>query len=130
MNKEFDRWNDIKKRLEIRDVSPALLPRRREVWMCSMGENLGFEQSGSGDNFSRPFLVIKKFNNKMFWGVPLSSKQKDLDFYYNFTDPSGQKVSVILAQMRLVSVKRFQRILYELPARDFDEIRSRLKNFI
>ncbi len=24
---------------------------------------MGFEQNGSGDNFSRPILIIRKFNN-------------------------------------------------------------------
>jgi hypothetical protein len=27
------------------------------VYWCSFGENVGFEQNGSGDNFSRPILM-------------------------------------------------------------------------
>ena len=130
MKDDFDQWNEIKKDLEISEIPPLLLPREREVWMCSVGKNLGFEQNGSGDNFSRPALIIKKFNNQMFWVVPLSSKQKPFDFYFNFTDPNNQKVSVILAQLRLVSIKRFRRVLYELPGNDFEAVRSRLAAFI
>ncbi len=130
MEKGFDQWNEIKKKLETLDVPLDILPRVREVWMCSLGKNLGFEQNGSGDNFSRPMLVLKKFNNQMFWVLPLSTKQKGYDFYYNFTDPAGEKVSIILAQLRLMSIKRFQRALYELPKGNFTEVRSRIMGLI
>ncbi len=129
-DKDFDTWNDVKKRLESSDTSEMLLPREREVWMCFLGKNLGFEQNGGQGDFSRPVLIVKKFNTKMFWVVPLSSKQKDYDFYFNFTDPASQKVSLILAQLRLVSIKRFSRVLYELPTCDFESVCSRLVGFI
>jgi len=130
MRKDFDRWNTIKKQLETTEAPLTLLPRKREVWTCILGENLGFEQSGTGTGFARPVLIVKKFNNKIFWVVPLSTKQKTLDFYYNFRDPSGNLGSVILAQMRLVSVKRLKRFLYELPGNQFLEIQDRLRSFI
>ena len=66
----------------------------------------------------------------MFWVIPLSTKQKDLDFYFNFTDPTGQNVSLILAQLRLVSCKRLNRVLYELPSSDFQEVQKRLVAFL
>lgn len=130
MQNDFDTWNSLKKRLESREPGALLVPREREVWMCYLGRNLGFEQGGGSGDFGRPILVVKKFNTKMFWAVPLSTKQKDYDFYLNFTDPNGQKVSLILAQMRLISIKRFSRLLYELPARDLDDVRCRLIGFL
>jgi len=66
----------------------------------------------------------------MFWVIPLSTKQKDFDFYFNFTDPNNQKVSAILAQMKLVNVKRLKRKLYGVPNELFDEIRQKLKSFL
>ena len=98
--------------------------------MCSLGKNIGFEQNGSGGNFSRPVLVIKKFNNHMFWAISLSTKQRNFDFYFNYTDPNNQKVSAILAQMKLVSVKRLKRKLCEIPNELFDEIKQKLKSFL
>jgi len=82
--------------------------------MSSLGQNIGYEQNGTGNNFIRPVLVIKKFNNQMFWIVPLTTKQKEFDFYFNYADPNNQEVSAILAQIRLVSVKRFNRKMYEI----------------
>lgn len=75
-------------------------------------------------------LIVKKFNNRMFWAVPLSTKQKSLDFYYNYTDPQGKEVSAILAQMKLVSIKRLERKLYDLEHDYLRTIKTRLTKFL
>ncbi len=126
----FDAWNELKKKIDIEESSPDRFPKEGEVWMSALGKNIGFEQNGSEDNFSRPVLVVKKFNNHMFWVVPLSTKQKDFDFYFNYADPNGQKVSAILAQMKLLSVKRVERKLYDISKELFDGIKQRLKSFL
>ena len=128
--KDFNRWNELKKKIDEIDSLPDNFPKEGEVWMSSVGVNIGYEQNGSEDNFSRPMLIIKKFNNHMFWAIPLSTKQKDFDFYFNFTDPNGQKVSAILAQMKLVSVKRLKRDIYIMPKELFDQIIEKLKLFL
>lgn len=127
---DFDYWNELKKKINIEKKDPDRFPKEGEVWMSALGKNVGFEQNGGGDNFSRPVLIVKKFNNHMFWIIPLSTKQKGLDFYFNYTDPNNQKVSAILAQMKLVSVKRLKRNLYNITNALFDEIRRRLKSFL
>ncbi len=126
---DFDAWNEIKKKIE-QENSTDRFPKEGEVWMSSFGKNVGYEQNGAGDTFSRPVLIVKKFNNRMFWCVPLSTKQKPFDFYLNFTDPNGQAVSAILAQMKLVSVKRLRRKLYEFEKETLRETRERLKAFL
>ncbi len=129
MEKDFDRWNQVKKRIALGD-HPNLFPKDGWVWMCAVGKNIGFEQNGAGKIFERPVLVVKKFNNKMFWVAPLSTKQKTYDFYYNFTDPNDRKGSVILAQMRLVSMKRFIRDMYKMNEADFNGILTQLTAFL
>lgn len=128
--KDFDSWNELKKKIDVEKNEPDRFPKEGEVWMSSFGKNIGYEQNGSGDNFSRPILIIKKFNNHMFWVIPLSTKQKDFDFYFNYTDPNDQKVSAILAQMKLLSVKRLKRKLYDIPNELFDEIKQKIKSFL
>lgn len=128
--KDFDQWNELKKKIEIDKNSSEKFPKEREVWMSNIGRNIGFEQNGSGDNFSRPVLIIKKFNNHMFWTVPLSTKQKDFDFYFNFIDLNNQKVSIILAQMKLTSVKRLKRKLYDIPNEIFNTIKQKMRSFL
>jgi mRNA interferase MazF len=130
MERDFNRWNEQKKIIARNAKSRSPFPKEQEVWMCVVGKNIGYEQDGSGLSFSRPVIVVKKFNNKMFWVVPLSTKQKELDFYMNFIDLSGQPVSAILAQLKLISIKRFKRNMYELPRVEFEEIRTRLSAYL
>jgi mRNA interferase MazF len=88
-----------------------------------IGKNLGREQDGGPQDFSGPVLIVKKFNNEIFWVVPPSTKQKPLDFYFNYNDPSGAPVAAVLAQLRLVSINRLRRDVYVLPPA-LDEVRS------
>lgn len=123
----YDAWNKIKKEVETETNVPDRFPKEGEVWMSVLGKNIGFEQNGGGDNFSRPLLIIKKFNNHMFWAIPLSTKQKKFDFYHNFTDPDSNLVSAILAQMKLVSLKRLKRKLYDMPNEQLGEIKAKIE---
>ena len=129
---DFDKWNELKKKIDadITIIEPDRFPKEGQVWMSAVGKNIGYEQNGSGDNFSRPILIIKKFNNHMFWVVSLSTKQKEFDFYFNFTDLDGNKVSAILAQLKLISIKRLHRKMYDLPVEQLIEIKTKLKEFL
>jgi mRNA interferase MazF len=127
---DFDSWNELKKKITLEEGEPDRFPKEGEVWMSTVGKNVGFEQNGSGDTFSRPVLVVKKFNNHMFWVVPLSTKQKKFDFYFNYTDPNNEKVSAILAQMKLFSIKRFKRKLYDISENIFIQMKDRMKTFL
>ena len=77
---EFDIWNQLKKKIDSLDFLCNRYPKEGEVWMISVGKNIGFEQNGSGSNFSRPVLVIKKFNNQMFWLYHFLQNKKTLIF--------------------------------------------------
>jgi mRNA interferase MazF len=129
MENDFDRWNEIKKRLASNTSPPPAFPKTGEVWMCTLGKNLGREQDGGARDFSRPVLVVKKFNNEIFWVVPHTTKQKPLDFYFNYADPNGTPVAAVLAQLRLVSINRFRRDIYVLPPTLSEEVRIRLRAF-
>ncbi|HMO78986.1 MAG TPA: type II toxin-antitoxin system PemK/MazF family toxin [Candidatus Paceibacterota bacterium] len=127
MQKNFDEWNEVKKHIEENNEINNKFPSRKEVWHCNLGKNIGFEENGTSKDFSRPVLIIKKFNNKMFWVIPLSTKQKKLNFYFNFTDPDQRRVSAILAQLRLISVKRINRRMYKLPDEIYKNIINQIK---
>lgn len=123
----FDEWNNLKKKIEEDELDPNKFPKEGEVWMSSLGRNIGYEQNGSSEGFSRPVLIVKKFNNHMFWVVPLSTKQKKFDFYFNYTDPNNQNVSAILAQLKLLSIKRLKRNMYSLDDTTLKDIKAKLK---
>jgi mRNA-degrading endonuclease toxin of MazEF toxin-antitoxin module len=129
---ELDVWNELKKTIDSSKtyVQVTVFPKESEVWMTHLGKNIGFEQNGSGASFSRPVVVVKKFNNHMFWVVPLSTKQKEFTFYFNYIDLTGQPVSAVLAQMKLMSIKRFKRNLYNMPTEIFATLKEKLRTFL
>ena len=87
MEKDFDNWNKRKKALNERGNAPFF--HEREIWWCALGKNVGFEQDGKGKKFARPVLVFKKFNNQLFWALPLSTKIKANKFYAPVNLPDG-----------------------------------------
>ncbi|KKT20934.1 MAG: hypothetical protein UW04_C0016G0004 [Parcubacteria group bacterium GW2011_GWB1_43_8] len=104
MKKDFKKWHDAK--TEINKSSKRLFFHEREVWWCSIGVNVGFEQDGKGEYFARPVIVFKKFNNEVFWGIPLSTKIKTGRFYIPVEIGDGVPRVAIISQLRLIDGKR------------------------
>jgi len=126
--KDFDSWNKEKKSLETTGHD-ILAFHEREIWWCSIGINLGDEQDGKNELFERPILVLKKFNNKVAWVLPMSTKSKEGIYYHNL-EHEGQVFTVILSQLRLISVKRFRRFVRKISPHQFALIQNKLINFI
>jgi len=112
--KDFDGWNELKKGLAGKKELPEF--QVRDVWWCSLGANLGFEEDGKGEDFRRPVLVLRKFNKNMFVGLPLTSRAKDNKFHYKLPKyrNDGRDSYVILSQVKLLSVNRLTRKIYRI----------------
>jgi mRNA interferase MazF len=128
MNKPFDQWNELKKNLQ-RQNQQIFFFHEREIWWCSLGINLGSEQDGRNDTFERPVLIVKKFNQDIFLGLPLTTAIKEGKYYYETTH-EDRHYSVVLSQMRLLDKKRLQRKIRVLPEGEFEEIVRRFKGII
>lgn len=70
-----------------------------------------------------------KFNKDILWALPITSKDKTGKYYYQF-EHNGNKNSVILSQIRLISSRRLLRRVGVFPNKNFDEIREKLKNMV
>jgi len=104
MKKDFKKWHNAK--TEIDNSPKRLFFHEREVWWCSIGVNVGFEQDGKGEEFTRPVLVFKKFNNEVFWALPLSTRIKKGKFYQTANLGDNMPRVVIISQLRLIDAKR------------------------
>lgn len=124
MGKDFKSWHDSKEKIDHREIRPYFY--EREIWWCSMGLNVGFEQDGKGKDFSRPILVIKKFNKEVFIGLPLTTKPKVGRFYFSLKSHNRMERKVILSQIRLFDSKRLQEKLSTLSLSEFNEIKKTL----
>lgn len=131
MKKDFKVWTPLKQILNNTD-EPRLFFHEREIWYCHLGENIGFEQDGQGEQFLRPVIIIRKFNNEIFWGVPLTRAQKDLPFYFTFLihlegNQNNEKSTAILSQIRLIDSKRLRRMIGYILEKDFKILKKKLK---
>lgn len=126
--KDFDEWTIEKKNIEENGQESQLF-HQREIWWCSLGVNIGDEQDGKNEKFERPVLVIRKFNRKLAWVVPLSTQVKNGPYYHTIVH-DGQMFSVILSQLRLVSSKRFLRYIRKLSRGQFNPIQTKIHSLL
>lgn len=105
MQKDFDRWNTIKRIVNTLDPS-FLFFSEREIWWCHLGANIGQEQDGKGNNFMRPVLIFKKFNRNLYWVIPLSMQVRIGAFFFPLLAKSNIIRTAILPQLRLIDSKR------------------------
>lgn len=126
--KEFDKWNELKKNLHLRDEE--ILFHEREVWWCSLGVNIGYEEDGKNKLFERPVLVIKKFNKFVLWILPLTRSKKSGGYYYKIAQGNEDDSVVILSQLRLISSKRLLRKMRMIEKQEFTEISEKVRKYL
>ena len=127
--KAFDEWSNEKKKINNKNTdNPKIIFHDREIWWCSVGVNIGYEQDGNGENFERPVLILRKFNKYIFLGIPLTTKPKNLELPF-YVKLAGAKVEsiAILSQIRLLSSKRLLRRIEKIPPELFQKIKERLR---
>ncbi len=102
------------------------------MWFSSLGENIGFEQDGSGESFLRPMLIVRKFNNEVVWALPLTRTEKTGKYYFRISlvtndGKTDKNLSVIiLSQLRLVDAKRLQYKMGTVKKNEFIQIKEAL----
>jgi len=119
MEKDFDKWHKVKRDIHKRETRPFY--HEREVWWCSVGENVGFEMDGKGEDFTRPVLIIKGFSKEVFLCVPITTKLKTGKYYADINFGDGEARKVILSQIRLIDGRRLQEKIITLDEPHFKE---------
>ena len=115
--KEFDRWNEVLKRLNQR--SRLSLFAEREVWMVAWGACSGSELDGKGLEFGRPVLIYKKLNSRKFFGIPLSGSKKYLPGWYAYDHGS-----LVIEEGRPLDANRLLYKKKKISQGDFKKIRE------
>ena len=135
MEKDFKKWHGKKELID--EIKQRPFFHEREIWFCHIGLNIGFEQDGSGEEFLRPVVIIRKFTDKIFWGIPLTrSKEhhkinkKSEKYYYSLVFIPGVKSVAILSQIRLIDARRLARLMGMMEEKDFKILKQKLKDLI
>lgn len=127
MEKDFARWSTKKETIDANSVRAK--PREREIWWCSIGMNVGSEENGKGDDFARPVLILRRLNQNIFLGLPLTSTLKKNTDYYPIIF-KGHRRSVKLSQIRAWDNKRLLRYIGKLERNDFRNIKKSLTEIL
>ncbi len=116
----FDEWNEVKQ--EVDNKKQIIGFRERDILFLSIGQNVGFEVYGKGDEFLRPVLVLKKFSRFSFFGIPLSTKFKEGRFYFDFNYKKEIVSTALLTQAKIFDVKRAKYRSGKINKNDFDKL--------
>src|SRR5437667_12897222 len=103
--KDFEGWHTLKQNLDKRQDDSVPSIKEREIWWCSIGINVGNEEDGHNELYNRPVLIVRKFNEHIFWGVAMTTKGKE-DPHYFPIDFKRRKQYLMLSHLRLYDTKR------------------------
>ena len=127
MEKDFDKWNKVKKVIE--NNSKKLLFNEWEIWWVTVWLNSRQELCWKWENFRRPVLILKKLSSNIFIWIPLSSKIKVWSWFLSYFQ-NGIKYTALLYQIKMFDIWRFQRRMWQMDEKDFLEIKKKLKNLL
>lgn len=111
LRKALNSWH--LKLLILLDTKERLDSHEREIWWIKLGQNIGWEQNGKGDEFLRPALIVRKFHSDLMWAVPVTRTIRSGNYFHTLkaTKCKGQ---LILPQMKPIDsvrlVKKIERI--------------------
>lgn len=128
--KNHDDWNTYKKMLDGKPAPHSVYFYKREVWFCSIGHNIGFEEDGKGAEYSRPVVIIKRCGPNLFIGVPLTSKIKTDKYYFGIGNVNGKAAMAMISQIKLYSSKRLINKVDTIPESVFLALKKATKDFI
>ena len=127
MDEKFDKWNEVKKRTHKKDNKVGF--KEREIFWLRLGQNIGDEEFGKGNEFQRPVLIIKKLTSNIFFGVPLTSTLKNNDYFHTIeykTKKGLMKNSAMILQLKAFDKKRLMSRIGMLNKNSFNEILEKI----
>jgi mRNA interferase MazF len=128
MKKDFDRWNNSKKK--INQKSHVVNFHEREIWWCAIGLNIGSEQDSDSGDFSRPVIIVKKFTERIFWGVPLTTTIVTGSSFRIPFNLNGIKNDMLVMQMRTFDKSRLVRRMGTLGEPEFARLCETISNVL
>lgn len=119
--KNFDDWSKYKKDLNQGNVK---LYKARDIWWCSLGINVGYEQDGTGGDFDRPVVILKGFSKI----VPLTTSTKANPYHLSLGQVDSRDSFAIVSQIRLIDTRRLIDKIGMLDKVKFEELKNTVKN--
>ncbi len=81
-----------------------------------------YEQGGGSELFTRPVVILSKFNLDACLVVPLTAKPKKGKYYFSVGAVSGRDAVAVLSQIRFVDRKRLAMKIATMDQDTFDAL--------
>jgi mRNA interferase MazF len=117
--KDFAGWLEYKIYAQHKQDIPFFY--EKEIWWASIGHNIGSEEDGKGRKYARPVLIMRKFNQYLFWGIPLSSKRRQ-GRYYVSVFYRNKLDAALLSQLKAFDSKRLIRLIGRIDDFNFVQV--------
>jgi mRNA interferase MazF len=127
MEKDFDCWNQIKKKT---DAEAPRLYTVRELWWCRFGVNVGTEQDGRGNWFVRPCVILRGFGPDACLVAPLTTSAREHPLRIAIGLVEGRQARANISQLRVVDTRRLERKIGFLDKEIFTEIRKAARELL
>jgi len=127
MENNFNKWNEVKKQVHKKVNNVGF--KEREIFWVRLGQNIGSEEYGKGNEFQRPVLIVRKLTRDIFFGVPLTSTLKDNDYFHSFTYQTKKDVinnSAMILQLKTFDKNRLMTRIGMINKNDFEEIKNKI----
>jgi len=102
--KNYQKWMPVKAEIH-NDGNRPIGFKEGEIWWCSLGENIGFEEDGKSSRYTRPVLVYKVYSRQLFIAIPLSTTKNRGKYYFEF-EFNGKISVALLSQIRALDSSR------------------------
>ena len=126
MQKDFDGWNDHKKHIHFNSENKFYHPR--DIWWCTLGLNVAFEQDGKDVDFQRPILIIKALGDKTCIVLPLTTSPKNHKYRIDLGEVDGKLAKAVLSQVKVIDTKRLINKVAVLSEDKFEVIRKAVRD--
>jgi mRNA-degrading endonuclease toxin of MazEF toxin-antitoxin module len=128
VEKNFDDWNKIKKRINRKTFKT--LYNEREVRWCSLGLNIGFEEDGSNAGYRRPVLILKGMSSRTCLIIPLTTSNHQHPLRVSIGLIDNKLAHALLSQIKVIGTERLVRKIQRLDIVTFQKIRKTVKDML
>ena len=95
------------------------------MWWVRIGLNIGFEMNGKSSEYTRPVIIVKKYNKYSFLALPLSTSSKINDYRIPVGTINSKEAVANLSQLRNIDSKRLVKKIGHIKHEMFEEIKKK-----
>lgn len=127
--KDHQKWAKLKSQIH-NNITKRELYHEGEIYWFYFGNNVGVEEDGKNELYSRPAIIVRGFSDALIWVIPLSRTKRSGRYYHTFKyrgRHGEQDSKALLSQMRPFDTGRISGHSIGRVTRDtLDDIRAQI----